>query len=48
MVVTVTVTQRILGYTLFQWSTLNILLNVSNFATTCQLTLSGVLVDSQR
>jgi len=32
--------------TLFQWSTLDILLTISNFATTCQLTLIRVSVDS--
>ncbi len=34
----------ILGYTLF-WFTLDILLTVSNFATTCQLAVIRVLVD---
>ncbi len=33
------------GYTLSWSSTLDILLTISNFATTCQLTLIRVLVD---
>ncbi len=33
------------GYTLFWYSTLDILLTISNFVTACQLTLITVLVD---
>jgi len=33
-----------MGYILFWWSTLDILLTISNFATTCQLTLMRVWV----
>jgi len=36
-----------MGNTLFQKSTLDILLTISNFSTTCQLTVIRVLVDCQ-
>ncbi len=34
--------EKYLGYNLFWWSTLDILLTISNFATTCQLILNNV------